>query len=208
MKWQQDLTHDIRFNDQRDDYDGGSWQGFPHPQGYESGHSGEFTVENKKYLEKYFDYVKRNYRAILEIGVCRNSSYSSTHSFLKYKNPNTIYVGIDLDDKSFLNDISNNIYTIKNTSSDINQNMAIMKSFGVTKFDFIFIDGLHSVNQLLIDWEYTQWLGEGGMVGFHDVTCHPGPERFVGALNTDKWNVEKNLCPEDWGIGFAWPRHY
>lgn len=23
---------------------------------------------------------------------------------------------------------------------------------------------------------------------------------------TEKWNVEVNCCPDDWGVGFAWPK--
>lgn len=201
MIWEQDLVRDIRTNSQAyNDADGG----LPHPRGYNG--RVEFTDCNRANLETYFAKVRDNCRAILEIGVCRNGSASSTHVFLNNKLPETVYVGIDLDDKSFLNDPAKNIHTIQNTSSDIEGNMAKIQALGVEQFDFIFIDGWHSINQVLIDWEYTQWLGPKGIVGFHDVSCHPGPNQFVKAMNTDKWTVIINTCPDDWGIGFAWKR--
>jgi hypothetical protein len=201
MIWEQDLVRDIRTGHRAyDDADGG----LPHPRGYDG--RVEFSDCNRANLETYFGKVRDNCRAILEIGVCRNGSASSTHVFLNNKLLETVYVGIDLDDKSFLNDPAKNIHTIQNTSSDIEGNMAKIKALGVEQFDFIFIDGWHSINQVLIDWEYTQWLGPTGIVGFHDVSCHPGPNQFVKAMNIDKWTVIINTCPDDWGIGFAWKR--
>jgi hypothetical protein len=200
MKWKIDLIEDIRFNSALDDADGGV---FPHPLGYD-GSRGEFTLENRNLLKEYFMHVKDQCTAILEIGVCRNNQDSSTHVFLENKNPETVYIGIDLDDKTFLNDPAKNIHTIQGTSSDVEKNMELIKSLGVTEFDFIFIDGWHSVNQVLIDWEYTRWLSSSGIVGFHDTSAHPGPVKFVRALNREIWNVEENVSPEDHGIGFAW----
>jgi hypothetical protein len=202
MKWEQDLIKDIRTNTEFDDQDGG----VEHPLEYRSWYRGEFTSENRMMLHDIFMQVRDNCPAILEIGVCRNEGDSSTWTFLKNKKPETIYIGIDLEDKSFLNDPANNVYTIRASSSDIDANMELIKSLGVTEFGFIFIDGWHSINQVLTDWEYTKSLASDGVVGFHDTTVHPGPAAFVKALNKDLWNVEENLCPEDHGIGFAWQK--
>lgn len=198
MKWEQDLVKDIRTGTPFDDADGG----VPHPRGYDGRQ--EFSDCNRANLEQYFMRIRDNCRAILEIGVCRNGGDSSTHVFLNNKREDCVYVGIDLDDKSFLDNAERHIHTIKNTSSDIEGNMAKIREFGVDKFDFIFIDGWHSINQCYLDWEYTQWLSDLGIVGFHDVSCHPGPYAFIRALDTDKWTVITNTCPDDWGIGFAW----
>jgi len=84
--------------------------------------------------------------------------------------------------------------------------MEFIKSIGIKEFGFIFIDGWHSINQCLDDWEYTNILQSDGVVGFHDTSCHPGPAAFVKALNKDMWEVEENLTPEDYGIGFAWQK--
>lgn len=201
MKWEQDLIKDIRTNTIFDDQDGG----LAHPYNYR-GQRGEFTAENTKMLYDIFMQVRDNCQAILEIGVCRNGAESSTHTFLKHKKKETIFVGIDLEDKSFLNDPENNVYTIIADSSDYQKNMELIRSLGVTEFGFIFIDGWHSINQVYRDWEYTNILQSDGVVGFHDTSCHPGPTAFIRALNKNIWEVEENLCPEDYGIGFAWQK--
>lgn len=198
MKWREDLSFEIRFHDERDDRD------FPFQ--WPANPTAEVTECNRSALLTKFLKVRDNAKAILEIGICRNAGDSFTHVFLKNKKPETIYVGIDLDDKSFLNDQSKNIHTIRGTSSSVLKNMRTCYDLGIKEFDFIFIDGWHSVNQVLIDWEYTRWLSKDGIVGFHDTSMHPGPQRFVAALNHNKWNVEQNACYEDFGIGFAWKK--
>jgi hypothetical protein len=195
MKWTQDLTHDIRTMTGYDDVDGAD-----NPYG---GARGEFTEENRQALTEHFLKVRDNCSAILEIGVCRNDDLSSTHCFLKNKKQETIYLGIDIDDKSFLDNKEQNIFTLKNTSMDLPGNFNVMQQLGIKQFDFIFIDGWHSINNVMTEWEYTQLLGPNGIVGFHDTNYHPGPNRFVNALNTDKWHVVK-ACPDDYGISFAW----
>lgn len=201
MKWEQDLITDIRTGD---------------PAADDNDHALdvlrkyfipiEVTDANRAAVTEQFLKVRDNCQSILEIGICRNDKDSFTHCFLNNKRDETVYVGIDLDDKTFLNNPEKNIYTIQNTSSDVDANIERMKSFGVEQFDFIFIDGWHSINQVLIDWEYTQLLGPNGIVGFHDVNEHPGPYLFVRALDTDKWNVITDACPDDWGVGFAWKK--
>lgn len=201
MKWKQDLDKDIRtenaaYNDQD--------LNFPHPSYYHG--QVEFTEANQNSLLEYFLKVRDNCKAILEIGVCRNGQNSSTYVFLNNKLDNTKYVGIDLEDKSFLNNTEKNIYTIKDSSSNIESNIEKIKSLEINEFDFIFIDGWHSINQVLTDWEYTNLLSNKGIVGFHDVSCHPGPHAFINAVNKIKWNVVTNTCPKDWGIGFVWQK--
>jgi hypothetical protein len=205
MKWEQDLIKNIRTGTDYDDDDHNGRgmitrdQPFKEPDPYE----GQVTVANRNDLTFHFLKVRDNAKAILEIGVARNGDDSAVHRFLRDKNDDTIYVGIDLDDKSYLDNPAKNIYTIRGSSSDIDANIEKMKSWGVDQFDFIFIDGLHSINQVVTDWEYTKLLSPTGIVGLHDVSEHPGPYHFVRNLNTDIWNVEI-LCPTDWGIAFVW----
>jgi predicted O-methyltransferase YrrM len=84
--------------------------------------------------------------------------------------------------------------------------MQIFKDLGITEFGFIFIDGWHSINQVLTDWEYTALLSPNGIVGLHDVSSHPGPNSVIKAINKDIWEVEENTCPYDHGVGFAWKK--
>ena len=207
MKWKTDLVKDIRTNTSFDDEDGG----VPHPLGYsyhidENGnvvYPEEVTDCNRFALLQQFIKVRDNAKAILEIGIGRNAEKSFAYTFFNNKKKDTVYIGLDIDDRSFMNDSENNIFTICDDSSKYEENLKRFNELGVEKFDFIFIDGWHSINQVLRDWEYTNLLAEGGIVGFHDTSCHPGPHNFINNLNEDKWIIHKNMCPNDWGIGFA-----
>lgn len=202
MKWEQDLVRDIR-----------TYTDFDNDDGNQSGRvirdespvdlSEEFSSCNREVLIEKFLKIKEQSRAILEIGVCRNAEKSSTYCFLDNKLNETAYVGIDLQDKSFLNNAEKRIHTICGNSSDVDQHIKTMESWGITELDFIFIDGWHSINQVLTDWEYTKILSPRGIVAFHDTNEHPGPHMFIRNLNTDVWEIELH-CPTDWGIGFAW----
>ena len=201
-KWEQDLVKDIRTNTDYDDKDGTDWSIIPHPNPHMWPWE-EVTDANREAVKERFLKVKDTCQAILEIGVCRNEKKSMTHIFLDNKLDKTIYVGIDLDDKSFLNNPEKNIWTIQGDSGSVKEAVEIFKNLGITEFGFIFIDGWHSINQVLLDWEYTGMLSDHGIVGFHDTSCHPGPYLFMKNLNKDKWNVEENVCPFDFGVGFA-----
>jgi len=202
MKWEQDLVRDIRTHTDFDN-DDGNQSGRVIRDESPVDLSEEFSLCNRAELIKKFLKIKEQSRAILEIGVCRNAEKSSTYCFLDNKLNETAYVGIDLQDKSFLNNAEKRIHTICGNSSDVDQHIKTMELWGITELDFIFIDGWHSINQVLIDWEYTKILSPGGIVALHDTNEHPGPHMFIRNLNTDIWQVELH-CPTDWGIGFAW----
>lgn len=212
MKWEDDLIKDIRTFTSYDDQDN-FCDLLKHPSGYDDlaiklgGDSQNGYVEvtdcNRQALLFNFLRIKENCKSILEIGIGRNGKESFSYIFTKNKNKDTVYIGIDLDDRSFLNDSENNVHTFKVDSGDYLNNLKLFESLNVNSFDFIFIDGWHSINQVLHDWEYTNLLTDDGIVGFHDVTCHPGPHYFVKNLNRDKWLVSENCCPEDWGICFV-----
>jgi protein YibB len=195
MEWEEDLSSDIRENSNFDNIDGAVREMGP-----------EITDCNRNALTEYFSKIKNTAKSILEIGISRNGERSFTNIFLENKKDETIYVGIDIDYKKYLDNSEKNIFTIQGDSSLIDQNMEICRSFGIDKFDFIFIDGDHSINQVLKDWEYTRWLSDNGIVGFHDVTAHYGPMRFIKALDKTKWEVIENCCDDDCGIGFCWKK--
>jgi predicted O-methyltransferase YrrM len=204
MKWEEDLTQDIRTNTAFDDSDGNDGR-IQTPEGWATPPM-EVMDDNRAALKDRFLRVRDNCQAILEIGVSRetNGEQTTTGILLANKHPDTIYVGIDIDDKSYLNDPSKNIYTIKASSMDLESNLAKIAEFGVKEFGFIFIDGWHSINAVITEWEYTTLLSQHGIVGLHDTSQHPGPYYFVKALNKDRWHVEENVCPTNHGIGFAW----
>lgn len=198
MKWEQDLIKDVRYHSDIDDQD------LPlNPQQF--GLWDEVTDCNRESLYNSFMGVRDQAKAILEIGISRNEEKSFTQVFLKNKKDDTIYIGVDIDDKSYLDNKEKNIHTIKSSSSDFQSVIKQIYDLGVREFDYIFIDGWHSINQVLMDWEYTKILSDNGIVGFHDTNHHPGPSHFINNLNRSLWKIEKH-CPNDWGIGFAFKR--
>lgn len=216
MKWQKDLLRDIRFNDFRDDLD---WpfldrnfvfndSALPvlpkRPRGIP-----DFSELDRFFLEKKFKSIKSQCKTILEIGVSRGKGFSqtSTSIFLGNKESDCYYFGVDIEDKSYLSSVTSLVNTIQTRSENIDEVMQTIESItGKRQIDFLFIDGWHSINQVLIEWEYTKYISNDAIIGFHDTAYHPGPFFFLDAIDQNKWGVEKNLCELnalDYGIGFV-----
>lgn len=217
-KWRRDLTKDIRYHDARDDIDwnNGEFPEIPyrhievrHPQ---ENYIVTMSPCNIHTLRGQFNLIRESCGAILEIGVNHNSTpteMTSTREFISLKKTQTRYLGVDINNKSMLNNHSENIFTLQADSSDINTVMQYATKCGIEEFDFIFIDGWHSINQVMREWEYTKYLSEKGIVAFHDTAIHPGPNLFLKHLDKTKWHVLENTCGfnnNDFGIGFAWQR--
>jgi hypothetical protein len=167
----------------------------------------EFSKDNQNALRKAINQCVINGirpKTFLEIGVHRNQQDSSTGIILENLPKDGIYLGIDLEDKSYLDDHENGIYTLRENSSNYSSVTNKLESIGITKLDFIFIDGWHSINQVCQDWEYVNLLRPGGVVAFHDVTYHMGPSNFIRNLDKSKWVVNENLCPQDYGLGYCY----
>jgi len=201
-KWREDLVKDIRFGNPTDDWDGVltnlgfAWSTTPI----------EFTQANHDALQTAINQCKTPPKYFMEIGVCRNGEASSTHTILKNVPEGGIYLGVDIADKSFLNNESKGIHTIQTSSSNYQQIVDKLKSLGVDKLDFLFIDGWHSINQVLADWEFSKIVSDDGVIGFHDTTAHPGPYFFINHLDREKWEVFPNLCPNDHGLGYCFKK--
>jgi len=165
----------------------------------------EFSKENQKYLKQYFLKIKDKCKCIVEIGICRNQyDLTSTSVFLDNKLPETIYIGVDFEDKSFLNNNQQNIYTLMCNSHDRYTIYEFMKQLGVEKIDFLFIDGWHSINTVVNDWQYSERLSDFGIIGFHDTNRHPGPLHVFDAIDETLFEKHKYLENEnDWGISFV-----
>ena len=165
----------------------------------------EFSIHNQKKLLEYFNSIKNDCKCIVEIGVNRNFyELTSTSIFLENKNNDTVYIGVDLDDKSFLNNTERNIFTVRTNSINRNEIYGLMNSLNIKEIDFLFIDGWHSINMVINDWLYTEKLSKNGIVGFHDTNRHPGPFYVFEAIDENlyyKYKYFEEL--EDWGISFA-----
>jgi cephalosporin hydroxylase len=146
-----------------------------------------------------------NPSVIVEIGVARleTSRYdqTSTAVFLQEKRDECIYVGIDTGDRRFVQGMKPNTYTLQCDSADTEKIVQYLGSLGIQRIDFLFIDGWHSINQVLAEWRLTEYLAPDGVVGLHDVNYHPGPRHLVENLS-DEWSVDMR-CPADWGIAFV-----
>lgn len=198
MQWEQDLLNDIRFHNQDDDSDGVLTH-----LGFHWAMTVEFSEANHRALQTAIDACENERMNFLEIGVHRNGGKSSTHTLLKNLRPGGIYLGVDIEDKSFLDDAERGIHTIQTTSTNFDIVKERLESLSVEILHFIFIDGMHSINQILQDWEYTKLLAPGGVVGIHDTTGHPGPYFLINNLNPSRWSVVPNLCPDNYGLGYC-----
>lgn len=151
--------------------------------------------------------VSKNYmtHGIVEIGVSRNGDKSFTQAILKNKPDNIPYLGIDLDDKSYLNNDNKKIYTIKENSFNQNSVREKLKELGMEKISILFIDGWHSLNAVINDWKYADLLSDNGVVFFHDTNYHPGPLVFLEFIDKEKFRIEKYFVGEDdYGVGIAY----
>ena len=126
--------------------------------------STEISDANKEALD---DIIRKvNVKNVIEIGIARNNARSFTTQLLYAKKG--IYCGIDIEDKTFLNDSLNRVYTIRANSHDQSTIRSYLNTIGLEKCSVLFIDGWHSVNTVINDWKYTDLLDDNGVVIFHD----------------------------------------
>jgi len=168
----------------------------------------EFSIDNQEIVKKHLlqSMEKKNKLVIVEIGVCRNPyELSSTSIFLDNKRDTDIYIGIDINDKSHLDNLEKYIYTICSLSENIEFVFEKIKEIGINEIDILMIDGYHSINQVYIEWEnYTKILASNGIVIIHDTNAHPGPYFLVKSIDTTLYDVYKYLSDVvDWGISVA-----
>jgi len=143
MQWEHDLTKDIRFHSSDDDVDGVLTH-----LGFHWANTVEFSSENHRALQTAIDDCNPSPKHFLEIGVHRNGQQSSTHTILRNVPAGGIYhLGVDLEDKSFLDDPLRSIHTIQTSSSNFEVVVSKLKILEVETLDFIFIDGWHSINR-------------------------------------------------------------
>ena len=146
-----------------------------------------------------------NTNGIVEIGVSRNGPKSFTNTILNNKPDDTIYLGIDINDKSNLNDNDKNIYTIQTNSFNQSVVREYMDKINLKQISLLFIDGDHSVNAVINDWKYSDLLSDNGIVIFHDSNYHPGPSLFLNCIDPKLFRVEKYFSEiiDDYGMAVA-----
>ena len=134
---------------------------------------------------------------VVEIGVSRNGDRSFTHALFSNKPDNIKYLGIDVEDKSHLNNPEKNIYTIRSTSYDQTRIREYMKDIGLEKISILLIDGHHSLHAVRNDWLYADLLSDDGIVIFHDTNSHPGPLVLTNSIDPSKYRIERFFETED-----------
>mgnify|MGYP001563717238 CR=1 FL=1 len=168
----------------------------------------QFSDENYRITKETVKRVEEagGCNAVLEIGVCRTNSVSSTSAIITTKRQECKYLGVDKQPNQ--EDVESNFFFLQHDSGDYEAVSGWVKSLGVEKFDLIFIDGFHSVNQVLKEWKYTEWLSDHGCVMLHDTSIHPGPVELLKALDPKVWKLEQHLLNDhnDWGISCVWKR--
>jgi hypothetical protein len=121
------------------------------------------------------------------------------------KPDNIKYLGVDLDDKTYLDSKEKNTYTIKENSFNIESVKNYAKEIGMEKISILFIDGWHSLNAVINDWKYVDMLSDDGIVILHDSNYHPGPTVFVEAIDKSQFRVEKHFqFQDDYGVTIAY----
>jgi hypothetical protein len=179
---------------------------YPFKNGHRYSVPQEFSAYNRALLKKEILLVGDSLSTIVEIGVARNrKEWASTNVILENKPEECLYLGIDLRDVSFLESQFSNTHTIQCDSRDKSAVYSKMSSIGLSTIDFLLIDGYHSLNVVLNDWGYAEKLSLNGIVFFHDISAHPGPQVVFEAINENLFEKNKYGADthEDWGVGIA-----
>lgn len=147
-------------------------------------------------------------RCIVEIGVDKDAFAKNTYSreILKNKDPNTIYIGVDIEDRTRICYYGyENVHFIQTDSSNRQLVYDYMNKLGIYEIDFLFIDGYHSINQCVKDWLYVEKLSKHGRVILHDTRVFPGPYAVFEAIDDTMFNKKLvNYDVPNFGFGVAW----
>jgi hypothetical protein len=137
---------------------------------------------------------------IMEIGIGQKKRYkfTSTATILNTKGDAVIYVGIDAENREWLLGKKPNIFLYQNLSTNVFEKINKKKYV-----DLLHIDGSHSVNGILIDWQFSQLVKDTGMILLHDIKAHPGPRLLVDAIDRDIYTVHKLFLDNPLDFGMA-----
>ena len=160
----------------------------------------EVTDANLDIVTEVVQGLGNNLLAALEIGVNRNGDRSMSRVIMDQRPPGSFYLGVDIDDKSYLDDEAANTWTIRTSSAERALILDRMRELGVGLLDLIMIDGWHSVNMCVNDWQFTERLTDHGVVILHDTNTHPGCVALFEAVDENLW-IKQRFCTEnDFGI--------
>lgn len=148
---------------------------------------------------------------VLELGMNKRGpkhfNSCSTVVILRNKKPSCLYLGVDLHNKRYVNNVNNNAHTIQCNTFDRAVVRDKLTELGAEKIDVLMIDADHSINSAINDWRYTEWLSDSGVVVLHDTNAHIGPTLLYDAIDSRLFDKQK-FCKErnkkgiftDWGV--------
>lgn len=168
------------------------------PYGWVS--SVEVTDCNLQVVRSVVKDLGKKLRAAMEIGVNRNGERSMSRIIMDERPEGSFYLGVDIDDKSYLDDEYTNTWTIRANSHDQERIRGFIHSKGIKNLDLLFIDGWHSINTCVNDWLYTDMLTDHGVVILHDTNSHPGPIGLFEAIDEDLYYKQRYCLDNDFGI--------
>jgi len=145
---------------------------------------------------------------IMEIGVHRNEDRSITKILMDNKPVGCKYLGVDIDDKSHLDNAALNIATIKANSHNKVAVRQKLRQLRMDKIDLLMIDGWHSVHTCVNDWGYVDLLSAHSAVILHDTNAHPGCIALYNAVDETLFDKFR-YCIEssDMGISVFWHKN-
>ena len=167
--------------------------------------SKEMSDMNLERLEEFFRKTVPDGGLIMEIGVWRvpNSPFkTSTQLFLDLKTKNTQFVGVDIEPRPHVLSYTENVFMLQIDSANTKAIQGILEMQMKKPIDFLFIDGLHSVEQVKKELALIPLVRKGGVIGFHDISFHAGPNLWMDAFDPEKFDIYKFRADDDWGIGF------
>jgi hypothetical protein len=141
-----------------------------------------------------------NLAAALEIGVNRNGDRSMSRVIMDERPPGSFYFGVDIEDKSYLNNEAANTWTMQISSAERDAIAGRLRQLGIGLLDLIMIDGWHSVNMCVNDWQFTERLSDHGIVILHDTNTHPGCVALFEAVDENLWIKQRFCLEDDFGI--------
>ena len=162
----------------------------------------EMSDMNLSVLLNYLVQLGDTCKFIVEIGVMRDrNKQNTTLQFLKNKVKDCIYLGIDIEDRSYILSLADNVHFLRTDSGDLNKIVNYINTHINRPIDFLYIDGLHSVSQVGKEIALINYVRPGGVIGFHDIAYHPGPNAWIDAFSEKYFHINKYYADSDYGVG-------
>jgi Cephalosporin hydroxylase len=163
--------------------------------------SEEISDDNLRVMRDVVSSLGADLHAAMEIGVNRNGERSMSRVIMDDRPAGSFYLGIDIEDKSYLNDPSTNTHTLQCSSGEQAVIRTLLKAMRIEQLDLLMIDGWHSVNMTVNDWRYAELVRPGGYVVLHDTNSHPGCVATFEAVDEALWEKQRfSIDKNDFGI--------